>query len=51
MKKAVVLFNLGGPDKLENVSDILKRLYESRLAQAEMKSMKEQIEDIYQKRS
>ena len=38
------------PDKLENVSDILKRLYESRLAQAEMKSMKEQIEDIYQKR-
>ena len=39
------------PDKLENVSDILKRLYESRLAQAEMKSMKEQIEDIYQKRA
>jgi len=38
------------PDKLENVSDILKRLYESRLAQVEMKSMKEQIEDIYQKR-
>lgn len=38
------------PDKIENVSDILKRLYESRLAQAEMKSMREKIEDIYQKR-
>ena len=38
------------PDKIENVSDILKKLYESRLAQAEMKSMKEKIQDIYQKR-
>ena len=38
------------PDKIKNVSDILKKLYESRLAQAEMKSMKEKIQDIYQKR-
>jgi len=38
------------PDKIENVSDILRKLYESRLAQAEMKSMRERIEDIYQKR-
>ncbi|MDP6457562.1 MAG: VWA domain-containing protein [Candidatus Marinimicrobia bacterium] len=28
------------PDKLENVSDILRKLYESRLAQAELESMK-----------
>ncbi len=38
------------PDRIENVSDILRKLFESRLAQAELKSMKEQIKDHYQKR-
>ncbi len=38
------------PDRLENVSDILRKLYESRLAQAELSSMKDQIKEIYQKR-
>ncbi len=37
------------PDKIQNVSDILRNLYQSRLAQAEIKSMKEQIKDIYKK--
>ena len=35
------------PDKIQNVSDILRNLYKSRLADAEIKSMKEQIKDIY----
>ncbi len=38
------------PDRIENVSDILRKLFESRLSQAELKSMKEQIKDLYQKR-
>ncbi len=38
------------PDRLENVSDILRKLYESRLARAELKSMKDQIKELYQKR-
>ncbi len=25
MKKAVILFNLGGPDKIENVEEILEK--------------------------
>ena len=28
MKKAVILFNLGGPDKLENVEPFLFNLFE-----------------------
>ena len=39
------------PDKIENISDILRKLYESRIAQTERKSMKEQVENIYQKRA
>ena len=38
------------PDKIEKVSDILKKLHESRLTRAELKSMKEKREDIYQRR-
>ena len=38
------------PDRIENVSDILRKLYESRLAQAEMQSMKDQIKELYHKR-
>ena len=38
------------PDKIEKVSDILKKLHESRLTRAELKSMKEKMEDIYQRR-
>ena len=34
------------PDKLENVSDILRKLYESRLSQAELESMKEQAKEL-----
>jgi len=37
------------PDRLENVSDILRRLYESRLAQAELESMKQQAEQMKQR--
>ncbi|MDP7061051.1 MAG: VWA domain-containing protein [Candidatus Marinimicrobia bacterium] len=38
------------PDRLENVSDILRRLYESRLAQAELESMKQQAEQMQERR-
>ena len=38
------------PDKLENVSDILRKLYESRLSQAELESMKEQAKELVHKR-
>ncbi len=38
------------PDKIEYVSDILRNLYESRLEKAEIKSMKEQIQDMYKKK-
>lgn len=35
------------PDKLENVSDILRKLYESRLSQAELQSMKDKMQELY----
>jgi len=38
------------PDKIEKVSNILKRLHESRFSQEMAKSMRETIEDMYQKR-
>ena len=38
------------PDKIEKVSNILKRLHESRFSQEMAKSMREKIEDLYQKR-
>ena len=38
------------PDKLENVSDILRKLYESRLSQAELESMKEQVQKLIYKK-
>jgi len=38
------------PDRIENVSDILRKLYESRLSQAELQSMKDQIKELYHKR-
>ena len=38
------------PDKIENVSNILKRLNQSKFSQEMAKSMKEKIEDMYQKR-
>ena len=38
------------PDRLENVSDILRKLYESRLAQTELESMKQQAEQIQERR-
>ena len=37
------------PDRLENVSNILQKLYESRLAQAEMESIKQQTEQMKQR--
>ena len=39
------------PDRLENVSDILRKLYESRLAQAELESMKRQTEEMKLRRA
>ena len=30
MKKAIILFNLGGPDKLENVKSFLFNLFNDR---------------------
>lgn len=38
------------PDRLDNVSDILRKLYESRLAQAELKSYKDHLKELSQKR-
>ena len=38
------------PDRIENVSDILRKLYESRLSQAELQSMKDQIKELYNNR-
>ena len=38
------------PDRLENVSDILRKLHESRLNQAELASMKDQVKELYNKR-
>jgi len=38
------------PDRIENVTDILRKLYESRMSQAEMQSMKDQIKELYHKR-
>ena len=38
------------PDKIKNVSDILRKLYESSLARDDIKSMKEQIQDMYKKK-
>ena len=38
------------PDKIEKVSNILKKLNNSRLTRAQLKSIKEKIEDIYQKK-
>ena len=37
------------PDRLENVSNILQKLYESRLAQAELESIKQQTEQMKQR--
>ena len=34
------------PDRLENVSDILRKLHESRLNQAELASMKDQVKEL-----
>lgn len=39
------------PDKLENVSDILRKLYESRLSHAELESMKQQAEKAQSRRA
>ena len=39
------------PDRLENVSDILRKLYESRLAQEGWESMKQQTEELQYKRA
>ena len=38
------------PDRIENVSEILRKLYESRLSQAELQSMKDQIKELYNNR-
>ena len=35
------------PDRIENVSEILRKLYESRLSQAELQSMKDQKKELY----
>ncbi len=46
------LFNIfwKNPDKLKKVSSILKKLNKSQSKQLEIKSMKEEIDDIYRKR-
>jgi hypothetical protein len=38
------------PDRIENVSQILRKLYESRLTQAELKNMKEQGQKLIYKK-
>ena len=38
------------PDRIENVSEILRKLYESRLSLAELASMKDQVKELYSKR-
>ena len=38
------------PDRIENVSEILRKLYESRLSEEEIKGMKDQIKELYNKR-
>ena len=38
------------PDRIENVSDILRKLNESRLGKAELGSMKDQVKELYKKR-
>ena len=45
------LFNLywRNPDKIERVSDILRKLNESRLSKAELSSMKDQVKELYNK--
>ena len=45
------LFNLywRNPDKIERVSDILRKLHESRLNKAELSSMKDQVKELYNK--
>lgn len=45
------LFNLywRNPDKIERVSDLLRKLHESRLSKAELSSMKDQVKELYNK--
>ena len=45
------LFNLywRNPDKIERVSDILRKLNESRLSKAGLSSMKDQVKELYNK--
>jgi len=38
------------PDRIENVSEILRKLYESRLSDVEIQGMKDQIKELYNKR-
>ena len=38
------------PDRIENVSDILRKLNESRLGKAELGGMKDQVKELYKKR-
>jgi len=38
------------PDRIENVSEILRKLYESRLSEVEIQGMKDQIKELYNKR-
>ena len=46
------LFNLywRNPDKIENVSDILRKLFESQLKQEDSISSKDQVKELYNKR-
>ena len=46
------LFNLywRNPDRIENVSDILRKLFESQLKQADVISSKDQVKELYNKR-
>ena len=46
------LFNLywRNPDKIENVSDILRKLYESQSNQEDAISSKDQVKELYNKR-
>ena len=39
------------PDKIENVSDILRRLHRSRSNDAELHSVKDQVKELYSKRA
>ncbi|MFL3008978.1 MAG: hypothetical protein ACJZ14_06325 [Candidatus Neomarinimicrobiota bacterium] len=45
-----MIFSGKNPDKLKKVSSILKKLNKSQSKQLEIKSMKEEIDDIYRKR-